>query len=89
MGDKVGVGCLVESCLECNACKNLDELGCAKNSTQTYGMPIQHGLISTDTGITYGGYSGKITVHKRFAVKVIAIFNLSCFWFFFKYDNLM
>ena len=70
IGDKVGVGCLVESCMDCTSCNNNDEVGCVKGSTQTYGMPVQHNLISTDTGMTYGGYSGRISVHKRFAVKV-------------------
>ena len=70
IGDKVGVGCVVESCLNCKSCDNGDELGCVGHHTGTYGQPLKHGLMKTDTGYSHGGYSSKITVHNRFAVKV-------------------
>ena len=70
VGDKVGVGCMVESCLNCSSCEQDDEVGCEKTHTMTYNHFTKHGLIKTDTGITYGGYSGKISVHSRFAIKV-------------------
>ena len=36
----------------------------------TYNSDTKHGRIKTDSGFTYGGYSGQITVHRRFVVKV-------------------
>ena len=38
--------------------------------TMTYNDPIKHGHITTDSGYTYGGYSGSQTVNKRFIVKI-------------------
>ena len=38
--------------------------------TGTYNGNIQHGHIATDSGYTYGGYSGSQTVNKRFIVKI-------------------
>ena len=70
IGDKVGVGCIVESCLNCKACDDGDELGCTGGHVGTYGQDLKHGLMKTDTGYSHGGYSGRITVHNRFAVKV-------------------
>ena len=31
---------------------------------------IRYGTISTDTGVTYGGYSGRFTVNEKFAIKI-------------------
>lgn len=71
VGDKVGVGCLSESCLKCDACNvDMDELACPNGGAATYNDKIKHGLIKTDTGITYGGYSAKTTANERFAVKI-------------------
>ena len=70
VGDKVGVGCMVESCLDCSSCNQKDEVFCESGHTHTYSNPTKHGLIKTDTGFTYGGYSSKISVHHRFVVKV-------------------
>ena len=33
--------------------------------TMTYDNDIKHGHINTDSGYTYGGYSGSQTVHQR------------------------
>jgi hypothetical protein len=41
-----------------------------KGFTMTYNSDTKHGRIKTDSGFTYGGYSGNITVHRRFVVKV-------------------
>ena len=69
VGDKVGVGCISESCLSCSACAEGEEHNCDNEFTETYNGPIQHGLIKTDSGYTYGGYSRKMTIHERFAIK--------------------
>lgn len=36
VGDNVGVGCMIDSCLECKCCKEGDENFCATGSTFTY-----------------------------------------------------
>lgn len=65
VGDKVGVGCLVDSCRECEYCKEDLEQFCEKGNTQTYNSPDKH-----LGGQTYGGYSEKIVVDERFVVRI-------------------
>jgi uncharacterized zinc-type alcohol dehydrogenase-like protein len=64
-GDRAGVGCLVESCRHCGACGKGWEQYCENGATYTYNHadPI-------DGTRTYGGYSEKIIVSERFALKV-------------------
>ena len=50
-----------------------------KGMTGTYNGAIVHGHIKTNSGHTFGGYSGSNTVHQRYIVKVI--FLLNCFDF--------
>ena len=54
IGDKVGVGCISESCLSCSACGAGEEHCCENEYTGTYNGEIKHNLISTDTSYTYG-----------------------------------
>lgn len=64
-GDKVGVGCLVDSCRECDNCKEGLEQYCTTGSTGTYG--------STDKvsgGPTHGGYSQYIVVDENFVLRI-------------------
>jgi len=64
-GDKVGVGCFVNSCRNCNECKNGIEQYC-NNVTWTYG-----GFSENDPGnITQGGYSSSIVVDENYVVTV-------------------
>jgi len=65
VGDRVGVGCIVDSCMGCDACKAGEEHMCGKGMTGTYNGDIKHGHIATDSGWTYGGYSGSQTVHQK------------------------
>ncbi len=64
-GDRAGVGCLVESCRHCGACGKGWGQYCENGATYTYNHsdPI-------DGTRTYGGYSEKIIVSERFALKV-------------------
>ena len=64
-GDRAGVGCLVESCRHCGACGKGWEQYCENGATYTYNHadPI-------DGTRTYGGYSERIIVCERFALKV-------------------
>ena len=65
VGDRVGVGCIVDSCMECENCRQGEEHMCMKGMTGTYDGDIKHGHIKTNTGWTLGGYSGSQTVHER------------------------
>lgn len=70
VGDRVGVGCIVDSCMNCGQCDKSEEQYCEKGMTMTYSSDIQHGHLATDTGFTYGGYSGSLAVHERYIVKI-------------------
>ncbi|HGG0603537.1 TPA: NAD(P)-dependent alcohol dehydrogenase, partial [Campylobacter coli] len=67
VGDYAGVGCMVNSCGECEACKKSQEQFCEKGQTiYTYNScDIFH-----DNENTYGGYSNNIVVSGKFAVCV-------------------
>ena len=65
VGDWVGVGCLVDSCRECQYCQDDLEQFCEKGSTQTYNSPDPY--LGT---ATYGGYSEKIIVDEGFVLRL-------------------
>jgi len=65
VGDTVGIGCLVDSCRECQNCKDDLEQYCLNQATYTYSIPEPHG-----DGITYGGYSNQITCNEDFVLKI-------------------
>lgn len=69
VGDNVGVGCIVDSCLTCENCKEGEEHFCTSGMTGTYDSDTKHGHIATNTGYTFGGYSQKITMHRNFIIK--------------------
>ena len=64
VGDRVGVGCMVDSCRTCESCQAGEEQYCEKGSTFTYNGQLPDGSI------TYGGYSTQITVNQDFVVRV-------------------
>jgi alcohol dehydrogenase (NADP+)/uncharacterized zinc-type alcohol dehydrogenase-like protein len=64
-GDRAGVGCMVDSCLECDDCKGGEEQYCP-GTVFTYGYPQK----SSPTGISQGGYSTNIVVRDHFAVHI-------------------
>ncbi|WPB72808.1 NAD(P)-dependent alcohol dehydrogenase [Archangium violaceum] len=64
VGDRVGVGCLVDSCGECTSCRKGEEQHCLKGSTLTYGS------IGKDSQLTQGGYSTHIVVTEDFVLKI-------------------
>eukprot|EP00088_Acartia_fossae_P005372 TRINITY_DN1236_c0_g1_i1.p1 TRINITY_DN1236_c0_g1~~TRINITY_DN1236_c0_g1_i1.p1 ORF type:complete len:377 (-),score=117.63 TRINITY_DN1236_c0_g1_i1:39-1118(-) len=70
VGDKVGVGCIVDTCMNCACCKDGDEHFCETGMTMTYDGDIKHGHIATDSGYTYGGYSASQTVNQRYLIKI-------------------
>ena len=63
-GDRVGVGCMVNSCRECENCLAGDEQYCLKGNTQTYGSKDRDGTI------TYGGYSEQVVVDEDFVLRI-------------------
>jgi len=64
-GDLVGVGCMVDSCQECDSCKEDLEQFCENGATLTYNSKDEH-----LGGHTFGGYSEQIVVDKEFVLKV-------------------
>lgn len=64
VGDRVGVGCMVDSCRECENCLAGYEQYCLKGFTDTYGA------VDRDGTITQGGYSQKIVVDEHFVLRV-------------------
>lgn len=67
VGDRAGVGCMVDSCMECESCQHGEEQHCDKGATVfTYGAPDK----TSPSGITQGGYSNNIVVRDHFAVHI-------------------
>ncbi|WP_112265548.1 NAD(P)-dependent alcohol dehydrogenase [Lentzea terrae] len=64
VGDRVGVGCMVDSCRECEFCLRGLEQYCANGNTMTYNGIDRHG------DVTYGGYSKQIVVDENYAVRI-------------------
>ena len=64
-GDLAGVGCLVDSCRDCDNCRKGLEQFCRNGSTGTYNAPDKH-----TGGVTYGGYSNQIVVDEAFVLRV-------------------
>jgi D-arabinose 1-dehydrogenase-like Zn-dependent alcohol dehydrogenase len=52
----VGVGCMVDSCMDCRYCKRNDEQFCATGSTFTYGGVSTYGRCGPAGKPTIGGY---------------------------------
>ncbi|MDP1632003.1 MAG: NAD(P)-dependent alcohol dehydrogenase [Caulobacter sp.] len=64
-GDLAAVGCLVDSCMDCDQCRKGEEQLCRNRSTGTYNGKDR---ITGET--TYGGYSDHIVVREAFVLKV-------------------
>lgn len=71
-GDKVGVGCMVDSCQECDQCHHHEEQFCRHGLTPTYGAPDR-----VDGTITQGGYSKHIVVREEFVLSIPESLDLS------------
>jgi len=61
----VGVGCLVDSCRECDNCERGLEQYCLNGNSQTY-----NGFEQDKMTPTYGGYSNMIIVHEDFVLHI-------------------
>lgn len=64
-GDLVGVGCMVDSCQECDSCKEDLEQFCEQGMVGTYNGKDKH-----LGGHTFGGYSTSIVVDKNFVLTI-------------------
>jgi uncharacterized zinc-type alcohol dehydrogenase-like protein len=64
-GDHVAVGCMVDSCRECDQCHKGKEQMCRKGSTLTY-----NGKDRVTGDLTWGGYSTAIVVREEFVLRV-------------------
>ena len=64
VGDRVGVGCLVNSCRECDSCRKGDEQYCLNGAIGTYAATDRDGTT------TQGGYSTHVVVTQDFVVRV-------------------
>ena len=63
VGDRVGVGCMVDSCRQCDNCKTGQEQHCT-------GMVDTYNAIGKDGEPTYGGYSTHVVVDENFVVRI-------------------
>ncbi|MCX4512873.1 NAD(P)-dependent alcohol dehydrogenase [Streptomyces sp. NBC_01619] len=64
VGDRVGVGCMVDSCRECDNCKAGLQQYCTGGSVLTYNALDKNGEP------TYGGYSTHIVVDEEFTLRI-------------------
>ncbi|HET9382431.1 MAG TPA: NAD(P)-dependent alcohol dehydrogenase [Streptomyces sp.] len=65
VGDRVGVGCMVDSCRECDNCRAGLEQYCTGG-----GMTGTYNAVGKDGEPTYGGYSQKIVVDENYVVRI-------------------
>ena len=72
VGDRVAVGCMVDSCLACDACEDHQEQYCHKGMTGTYNSKDRQ-----DGSPTYGGYSSGIVVREEFVLTVPAALDMA------------
>ncbi|MCU1674970.1 MAG: alcohol dehydrogenase [Frankiales bacterium] len=66
VGDRVGVGCLVNSCRQCEHCRRGLEQYCLGRSVGTYND------VDVDGTQTAGGYSKEIVVDEHFVLRIPA-----------------
>lgn len=64
VGDRVGVGCFVDSCRECENCKAGEEQYCLRGEVGTYNATTYDGEQ------TQGGYSRSIVVDENYVLRI-------------------
>ena len=65
VGDRVGVGCFVDSCRKCDPCLEGLEQYCKEGPTLTYNAVERDGQTRTQ-----GGYSNKIVVDENYVLRI-------------------
>ncbi|WP_156679261.1 NAD(P)-dependent alcohol dehydrogenase [Sphingomonas profundi] len=77
-GDLVGVGCMIDSCRQCEPCRAGDEHHCEGHNSwlATYNGPMKPAAMTED-GVntygrdnTYGGYSNVVVVPEDFVLRI-------------------
>jgi uncharacterized zinc-type alcohol dehydrogenase-like protein len=71
-GDLAAVGCMVDSCRECEHCREGLEQYCENGNILTYNSPDKHLSLQT-----YGGYSESVVVDQDFVLRVPANLDLA------------
>ena len=64
VGDRVGVGCMVNSCRTCENCLAGEEQYCLNGNTGTYAG------VDRDGTVTQGGYSSHVVVNEDFVLRI-------------------
>jgi uncharacterized zinc-type alcohol dehydrogenase-like protein len=64
IGDRVGVGVIVDSCRTCASCVTDREQYCENGATETYGA------VGRDGRVTHGGYSTHVVVDQDFVFRI-------------------
>lgn len=79
VGDLVGVGCMIDSCGQCEACKEGDQNYCGSPNSwlATYNGPMNPKSKANGENIygrdnTFGGYSNVLVVKEDFVLKIPA-----------------
>ena len=72
VGDRAGVGCMVDSCRTCRSCQRNLEQFCEKGSAYTY-----NGTEMDRQTLTYGGYSASVVVAEAFTLKISPSLDLA------------
>lgn len=65
VGDRVGVGCMVDSCRSCSSCREGLEQFCEQGFVGTYNAKERDGKT-----ITYGGYATDIVTDEAFVLRI-------------------
>ena len=77
VGEAVGVGCMVDSCGRCGACRRGEEQWCMSNTTTYNGKPGVRSAVGPGAPAhTLGGYTNAFVVDERFAVRIPAGYPL-------------
>lgn len=66
VGDRVGVGCFVDSCRECDNCR----AGLQQYCTGEGGMVFTYNATGKDGRPTYGGYAAELVVDEAYALRI-------------------
>jgi alcohol dehydrogenase (NADP+) len=67
VGDRVGVGCMVDACGQCDSCRKGHEQFCTAGCAWTY-----NGTEMDRSTPTFGGYSKHVVVTERFVLSIPA-----------------
>ncbi|WP_433601089.1 NAD(P)-dependent alcohol dehydrogenase [Nocardia sp. CA-135953] len=68
VGDRVGVGCMVDSCGVCAPCLAGEEQYCDNGATMTYNAGVDSSI--QPGGYTMGGYSTQVVVTENFVLSI-------------------